>query len=103
MDIDQISGRIVDAAMKVHSALGPELLESAYEASLLYELQQRGLKAVAQVELLVAGTRPTTSCPHLTSLLLRQKGHLGGLDGHSPSWRREFSLPSPFWGLSSHP
>jgi len=32
--LNHISGQIVDAAMKVHSALGPGLLESAYEACL---------------------------------------------------------------------
>ncbi|PYX67769.1 MAG: GxxExxY protein, partial [Acidobacteria bacterium] len=30
MEIDQITGSIVDAAMKVHTALGPGLLESVY-------------------------------------------------------------------------
>jgi GxxExxY protein len=51
MNINDISGHVVDAAMKVHSALGPGLLESAYEACLLFELHKRGLKAAAQVEL----------------------------------------------------
>jgi GxxExxY protein len=51
MLINEISGQIVDAAMKVHTALGPGLLESAYENCLLYELHRRGLKAVAQLEL----------------------------------------------------
>jgi GxxExxY protein len=37
--------------MKVHSALGPGLLESAYEACLLYELHKSGLKAAGQVPL----------------------------------------------------
>lgn len=46
---DEVSGRIIGAAMKVHSAVGPGLLESAYEACLIYELQQAGLKASAQV------------------------------------------------------
>jgi hypothetical protein len=32
MKINEISGQIVDAAMKVHTALGPGLLENAYEA-----------------------------------------------------------------------
>jgi GxxExxY protein len=50
MDLNIISGQIVDAAMKVHSALGPGLLESAYEACLVYELHKRGLKADQQVE-----------------------------------------------------
>jgi GxxExxY protein len=51
LEINQLSGQIVDAAMKVHSALGPGLLESAYEACLLFELHKRGLKAVSQVQL----------------------------------------------------
>ena len=51
MELNQISGQIVDAAMKVHSAIGPGLLESAYEACLLFELHRRGLKAARQVEL----------------------------------------------------
>ena len=51
MEINEISGQVVDAAMKVHSALGPGLLESAYEACLVFELHQRGLKALSQMEL----------------------------------------------------
>ncbi|HWQ14092.1 MAG TPA: GxxExxY protein [Roseiflexaceae bacterium] len=51
MHINQISGQIVDAAMKVHTALGPGLLESAYEACLLYELRNRSLKVLSQVTL----------------------------------------------------
>ena len=50
MEINELSGQVVDAAMKVHSALGPGLLESAYEACLVFELHRRGLKAVRQVE-----------------------------------------------------
>ena len=50
MTNNEISGAIVDAAMKVHSQLGPGLLESAYEKCLLYELHKRGLEAQAQVE-----------------------------------------------------
>jgi GxxExxY protein len=48
MEINEVSGQIVDAAMKVHSALGPGLLESAYEACLKYELEQRGLRVQSQ-------------------------------------------------------
>jgi GxxExxY protein len=54
MEDNQVSGRIVDAAIKVHSALGPGLLESAYEACLLHELRKRGLDADAQVALPLA-------------------------------------------------
>jgi GxxExxY protein len=42
MDHNTISASIVDAAMKVHSTLGPGLLESVYETCLVYELRKRG-------------------------------------------------------------
>ena len=40
---------LVDAALKVHTALGPGLLESAYEACLAHELTKRGLGVRRQV------------------------------------------------------
>jgi GxxExxY protein len=49
--VNEITRSIIGAAMKVHSALGPGLLESAYEACLLFELHGAGLKAEAQVPL----------------------------------------------------
>jgi GxxExxY protein len=49
--INEVSGSIVDAAMKVHSALGPGLLEKAYEVCLVHELQSRGLVVVVQAAL----------------------------------------------------
>ena len=49
--LNRISGVIVDAAIAVHTALGPGLLESAYEACLLHELRKRGLTVEAQVPL----------------------------------------------------
>jgi len=45
------SGQVVDAALRVHSALGPGLLESAYEACLSHELRVRGLRVATQVPL----------------------------------------------------
>jgi GxxExxY protein len=48
-EINVRSGQIVDAAMRVHSALGPGLLESAYEVCLAHELQERGLAVRTQV------------------------------------------------------
>ena len=49
--LNRISGVIVDAAIAVHTALGPGLLESAYEACLLHELRKRGLTVETQVPL----------------------------------------------------
>lgn len=51
MNRNEISGAVVDAAMKVHSALGPGLLESAYTACLKHELIKRGLKVACEVPL----------------------------------------------------
>ena len=51
MELNDITGQIVDAAMKVHTALGPGLLESAYQACLAYELRQRGLQVQTEVDL----------------------------------------------------
>jgi GxxExxY protein len=48
VDVNYCSGQVVDAATKVHSALGPGLLESAYQASLAHELRKRGLTVRAQ-------------------------------------------------------
>jgi GxxExxY protein len=46
-----VSRVIVDAAMKVHSSLGPGLLESAYKACLRYELEKRGCVVRTEVPL----------------------------------------------------
>ena len=50
-DLNELSGTIIAAAMKVHSTLGPGLLESVYEACLAYELRQSGLAVRTQVVL----------------------------------------------------
>ena len=46
-----MSRAVITAAMRVHSVLGPGLLESAYEACLIYELQKIGLAVESQVGL----------------------------------------------------
>ncbi len=44
MEINDITHEILDAAYKVHSELGPGLLESSYQACLVYELKNKGLE-----------------------------------------------------------
>src|SRR6266487_1229678 len=64
--VEKIGKSVLDAAYKVHSALGPGLLESVYETCTAYELTQCGLSASIQVALPVtyqgikmdAGLRP---------------------------------------------
>src|SRR6202163_430437 len=49
--VNRITGNVIFAAMKVHSHLGPGLLESAYEACLAHELRKQGLRVTQQVGL----------------------------------------------------
>ena len=49
MDLNEISAAVVDAAMKVHSTLGPGLFENVYAVCLRRELEKRGLKVLAEV------------------------------------------------------
>ena len=46
---NEIGTAIIGASLKIHSALGPGLLESAYETCLLYELEKQGLSGRRQV------------------------------------------------------
>jgi GxxExxY protein len=48
MHVNEITGQIVDAAIKVHRTLGPGLLESVYEIVLAYELVKRGFTVARQ-------------------------------------------------------
>lgn len=51
MTENQIAAIVVDVAFKIHCALGPGLLESVYQATLVYELQKRDLRIGSQVGL----------------------------------------------------
>ena len=49
--INHITRQIIGAAMRVHTALGPGLLESAYRACLIHELRNQGLRVASEVGL----------------------------------------------------
>jgi len=51
VDIEAIATDVVDCAIKVHKALGPGLLESAYQFCLAFELKRRGWNAETEVKL----------------------------------------------------
>ena len=53
MDINKLSSRIIGAAIEVHKALGPGLLESAYEKCICHELSIGGLSLERQKPLAV--------------------------------------------------
>jgi GxxExxY protein len=48
-ETDRLAKEVVDSAFKVHSVLGPGLLESVYEICLAHELSKRGLKFQTQI------------------------------------------------------
>jgi len=48
---EELTGKILGAAIEVHKVLGPGLLESVYESCLCYELRLRGISFERQVEL----------------------------------------------------
>ncbi len=50
-EVEAIGKSVLDAAFKVHTALGPGLLESVYETACAYEIRKSGLRVATQVEL----------------------------------------------------
>ena len=50
-DVERVGKAILDAAFKVHTALGPGLLESVYETTTAYEVRKSGLIVATQVSL----------------------------------------------------
>ncbi len=51
MEKDELTSRILGVAFRVHTALGPGLLESVYEIVLAHELRKAGLLVATQVEM----------------------------------------------------
>lgn len=49
MRTSELTAEIIGAAIEIHQALGPGLLESAYEEALVYELHLRGLSCARQI------------------------------------------------------
>lgn len=50
-ELNEISGKIIDCAIRVHKELGPGMLEGAYEICLMHELTALGLNVVSQVQM----------------------------------------------------
>ena len=73
MTENEISHLIVGSALKVHTALGPGLLESAYEACLQYELIKTGLRIEAQKPLPLVYQSVRLECGYRIDLLVECK------------------------------
>jgi GxxExxY protein len=70
VEINQITGSSIDAAMEVHSILGPGLLEAAYENALKHELMLRNIHVANQVLLPVTYKDQTTDIGYRLDLLV---------------------------------
>jgi GxxExxY protein len=68
--LDRVTESIIGAAIQVHSALGPGLLESAYEACLAFELSGRGMKVQQQIPLPVVYREVRLECGYRLDLLV---------------------------------
>jgi GxxExxY protein len=70
---NEIGDTIIASAMKVHSAVGPGLLESAYETCLLYELEKQGLSVQRQVMIPICYEELTIDNGYRVDLLVDQR------------------------------
>jgi GxxExxY protein len=73
MTPNQISREILDSAYKVHSKLGPGLLESAYRTCLSYELQKKGLMVEEEKPLPLVYEDIRLDCGYRLDMLVENK------------------------------
>jgi GxxExxY protein len=73
MEVNQITHEILDSAYKVHSVLGPGLLESAYQACLVYELKKKGLKIEIEKPLPLIYEEVKLECGYRIDILVENR------------------------------
>ncbi len=67
---NEITHEILDSAYKVHTALGPGLLESAYRTCLVYELRKKGLKVEEEKPLPLVYEEVKLDCGYRIDILV---------------------------------
>lgn len=73
LSINQITETIIGCAIKVHSALGPGLLESAYQQCLFYELKKSGLRVEKEKPLPVIYEEVELDCGYRLDFLVENR------------------------------
>lgn len=71
--LDQITRRVIGAAIEVHKTVGPGLLESAYQVCLAFELREQGLKVEEQLPLPVIYKNVKLDCGYRIDLLVENE------------------------------
>ncbi len=69
-DFNDLSGKVIGAAIEVHKELGPGLLESAYEECLSHEFTLRGINHQRQVRLPVVYKGKRLDCGYVQDLIV---------------------------------
>ncbi len=72
MDPNQLSSKIIGAAIEVHKTLGPGLMESTYEECLCYELDQEGIQFDRQKSLPVYYKGKKLDCGYRIDVLVEK-------------------------------
>lgn len=73
LSFNELTERVIGACIEIHRALGPGLLESAYEECLCYELSQAGIKFERQKALPVYYKEVNLECGYRLDLVVEQK------------------------------
>jgi GxxExxY protein len=73
MTENEISKIILDCAFKIHTVLGPGLLESTYRACLAYELEKSGLKVEREKPLPLVYEEVRLECGYRIDILVENK------------------------------
>lgn len=70
--LNAVTEQVIGAAMEVHRAIGPGLLESAYEACLVYELRERGFCVEEQKPLPVVYKGVQLDCGYRLDMVVNE-------------------------------
>ncbi|HEX2967602.1 MAG TPA: GxxExxY protein [Bacteroidales bacterium] len=70
---NEITGKIINLAIEVHQALGPGLLEKAYQECLFYELIKAGLKAEKEKAMPLVYEEVRLDCGYRIDILVENK------------------------------
>lgn len=72
-DVEEIAKIVIGCAIDVHRALGPGLLESAYQQCLYYKIEQKGLKVEKEKALPLVFEEVKLDCGYRIDLLVENK------------------------------
>lgn len=72
LEFEELTGKIIGAAIEVHRQLGPGFIESIYENALVYELRKRGLEVEQQLEMPIIYDGKIEAGKHRLDLLVEK-------------------------------